>query len=279
MNRNLRMLIGACEKAGIAYQRHHPSGNAVSVTVHGKSYLFVNWSTPFNPHSVAQLCQDKDYFQAVFSDVIRMPGTLAFLDPCCDGEYERYLVYKSVDEIVAAICEAYSFPLIVKRNRGYWGVNVFKVEDVQQLERRVRQVFDRNTAAFDYVCLAQAYIPVASEYRVVYFHGRHMFSYRKVNEQAAFTGNLSPLHWDGATAELVTDEALIGRLCRFCAPLFERQMLPFCGLDIVEDTRGSLWLIEANGSPGFDRIIEHGGQAHVAALYAAMLRHLSGFPC
>jgi glutathione synthase/RimK-type ligase-like ATP-grasp enzyme len=275
VNRNLEILIAACQEAGIAYQRHHPSGNALSVTVQGKSYLFVNWSTPFNPHSVAQLCQDKDYFHSVFSDVIRMPGTLAFLDPSCEQEYQRYLVYKSIDEIVAAICEACSFPLIVKRNRGSWGVNVFKVEDVQQLERGVRQVFDRNSAAFDYVCLAQAYVPVASEYRVIYFQGRHMFSYRKVTEQAAFAGNLSPLHWHGARTELVTDQALIARLCRFCAPLFDRHMLPFCGLDIIEDTEGSLWLIEANGSPGFDRVLRGGATPQVTRLYAEMLAHLS----
>ena len=73
MNRNIKSIVRACTKLNIKYELHHASKNSVSVeTKHGRQ-MFVNWTTPLNSHSVAQLCKDKDYFYAFFRDVIDMP--------------------------------------------------------------------------------------------------------------------------------------------------------------------------------------------------------------
>ena len=63
---------------------------------------------------------------------------------------------------------------------------------------------------------------------------------------AVFKDNLSPLHWEGAKAKIVTSHDEIEKLKSFCAPIFDKLMIPFCGLDVVKNKAGEYWLIEAN---------------------------------
>ena len=237
--------------------------------------MFVNWATPLNPQSIMQLCQDKGYFYSFYKDVIKMPSTLAFLNPYADERYEVYLEEKTVFSIIETIEHNYSYPLIVKKNRGSWGTNVFKVHSRKELEKGVLDIFNMNSAAFDYVCVAQEWIDIAVEYRVVFLNGEHQFSYKKIIDDAQYRGNLSPLHWEGARAELVDDKGCIANFKAFCKPLFKKLCIPFCGLDIAVDKSGEFWLLEANAAPGFAHIIEDGGGHEVVRLYRNMLEMLA----
>lgn len=274
MNRNIQALIDACDRLGIPYQSHHKTNNLISVVVNGRSHAFVNWTTPFNTHSVMKLCQDKDYFYSFYNDVIRMPKTISFLNPYSDSKYAHYLDSATIYGIIEQIEAEFTYPLIVKKNRGSWGTNVFKVENRRQLEQGLLEIYSASSSRSDYIGLAQEYIDVEVEYRAIFFNGEYQFAYEKIAGETDLTDNLSPLHSEGSKAQYVTDEATKQAIRDFCAPLFTKLMIHFCGLDIAQDKTGKLWLIEGNSSPGFDHIIRHEGDKLVVQLYEKMLRQL-----
>lgn len=274
MNKNIKALTKACDNLGIPYQSHHKTNNLISVQLEGVPYAFVNWTTPLNSQSVMKLCQDKDYFYSFYKDVIHMPQTISFLNPYSDEKYAHYLDSATIFGIIEQVEAAFSYPLIVKKNRGSWGSNVFKADNRRALEKGLLDVFNVNSSSFDFVGLVQEFINIKIEYRVIFLNGEFRFAYEKSVERAEFKGNLSPLHWEGSQAKFVTDAADKEALIAFCAPLFAKLMIPFCGLDIAQDGQGKLWLIEANSSPGFDHIIKHEGDTLVVQLYEAILGHL-----
>jgi glutathione synthase/RimK-type ligase-like ATP-grasp enzyme len=276
MNRNLKALIKACDNLKISYSCHyHATENLIAVHLNHQDYLFLNWTTPLNRHSITHLCLDKDYFAAYFQDVIRLPRTRSFLNPYCDPKYARYLQFQTIAEIIKAVEGDSVYPIVIKNNRGSLGTNVFKVTKQRELEQGFIAIFNQNSASFDYVGLVQEYIAIAREYRVIYLQGEYQFAYLKDQGQAQFVGNLSPLHWQGAKACLVTDPQIIEQLQRFCAPLFKKLLIPFCGLDVAIDTQGRYWLIEANAAPGFERFIQDQGDEVVVRLYRSILQHLA----
>jgi glutathione synthase/RimK-type ligase-like ATP-grasp enzyme len=274
MNRNIQALITACDRMGIPTQSHHKTNNLISVIVNGRSYAFVNWTTPFNPQSVMKLCQDKDYFYTFYHDVVQMPKTVSFLNPYTDDKYAEYLDSNTIFGIIEQIEAAFSYPLIVKKNRGSWGSNVFKAANRRALEKGLLDIFNMSSSRFDYIGLAQEFIDVDIEYRVIFFQGKYQFAYEKIGGDGEFFENLSPLHTEGSKAQYVTDETVEKTLIDFCTPLFNKLIIPFCGLDIARDKHGKLWLIEANSSPGFDHIIKHEGDERVVQLYERMLTQL-----
>ena len=274
MNENINALTKACANLHIPYKLHHSSNNLVSVCIEGCCYLFVNWITPLNSESIMKLCQDKDYFFSYYRDVVKMPNTSAFLNPYIHEKYEKYLGEKTIYEIIDKVESKHIYPLVIKKNRGSCGGNVFKVENRRQLEKRLFEVFNLNSALFDYVGLAQDYIEIEKEYRVIFLNGNYQFSYEKLTERAVFKGNLSPLHWEGSTAKLLSNLEEIDRIINLCAPVFKKMMIPFCGLDVAKDKSGEYWLIEANSSPGFDYIVEHEGSEVIIKLYEKILQTL-----
>ncbi len=259
---------------GIPYESHHKTNNLISVVVNGRSYPFVNWTTPLNTQSVMKLCQDKDYFYSFYHDVVRMPKTVSFLNPYTEEKYAQYLNGNTIFSIIEKIEAAFTYPLIVKKNRGSWGSNVFKVENRRSLEKGLLEIFNMSSSKFDFIGLAQEFIDIETEYRVIFLNGEFQFAYEKMMGAGEFSGNLSPLHTAGSKAQYVTNETIKKALNDFCTPLFNKLMIQFCGLDIAQDKQGNLWLIEANSSPGFDHIIRHEGDERVVHLYETILTQL-----
>ncbi len=274
MNRNIESLVMACNNLGVAYNFYHTTKNLVGVVVAGREWLFTNWATPLNRQSVVQLCQDKDYFYNYYKDIVRMPKSMAFLNPYGDAKYERYLEQRSIYEIIESVEENLEYPLIVKKNRGSWGTNVFKVESRQELEQALLAIFNMSSASFDYVALVQEFIEIEKEFRAIFLDGELVFAYEKIVEGAEFKDNLSPLHWEGSRALFVTDNEEIEAIKRLCRPMFKKLVIPFCGLDIVKSRSGEYVLIEANSSPGFDHIVKHQGYEQVVGLYERILKRL-----
>lgn len=127
MNKNLESLISAYKNLGVEYNFYHNTNNLVAVRFKKREFLFINWATPLNPQSIMQLCRDKDYFYNYYKEVLRMPKTIAFLNPYSDPKYEKYLKQQSIFEIIQKVEENLQYPLIVKKNRGSWGINVFSL--------------------------------------------------------------------------------------------------------------------------------------------------------
>jgi glutathione synthase/RimK-type ligase-like ATP-grasp enzyme len=274
MNTNIMHLIQACDRLRIAYKAYHGSGNLLEIAHAGRSYLFANWATPLNDHAMAQVCLDKEYFYRLAHTHIRMPRTAGYVNPHCAPKNQVYVEFPTVAAIGEDIMASFDLPVIVKRNRGTTGINVFVCRSAAEIQARLETIFNLASNNFDYVALAQEHITIASEYRVLYLDGELIFAYEKNIDGATFTGNLSPLHWQGAHAIIADDPIMLERIRAACAPLFSQVPLRFCGLDIALDADGQLWLIEANSSPGFDLLVRDGGGPHVVQLYERMLRSL-----
>lgn len=272
MNRNLSILVDLCQANNISFKVIHECGNLLEIkAVDGKTYLFAVGATPFNSQSIVRLCSDKEFFYNYYQGVIEMPPKKGFLNPDCDKEYKEYLKFKTLDEIIQEGKRLFSYPLIVKMNQGSRGKCVFKVCNEEQFKNALEEIYKN-----DYIALVQKYIDIKCEYRVIYLNRKLMFSYKKNNENATFKGNISPLFFDGAYAEIVDDKQLLSRFDDFVQPMFDKQNIPYCGLDIALDKDDKLWLIEANSSPGFACIPQNQeGNQLIRGLYIQMLKDLN----
>ena len=253
------MLLGACKKLSIEFEILHPNQNLVKVKLSDREYYFTNYSTPLIPQSIAEIFKDKQYFYQVFRDIVKMPRTVSFISPYCDQKYKEYLRYSTTDDIIAEIENNFELPVIVKRNRGSGGNNVFNV----------------NSKNYDYVALVQEPINIVKEYRSVCLNQEQIVVYDKDISQAAFTGNLSPLHWEGAIAKQVSNDETIASINKFIQPIFRKMSIPYVGLDIALDDHQNYWLIEANSHPNFDIFIRDNGEDAIVGLFEEILIYLS----
>ncbi len=275
MNANLECLTAACEALGMHYESFHPSGNAMTVSVGSRERLFVNWTTPLNSQAVSRLCRDKEYAFHYTRKLIRTPYCKGYLNPEVENRYRRYLERETIPEIVDAINGEFETPVIVKRNAGSGGSNVFLCADEAEITRSIEKIFDQQHKHYDFVALAQKYIPPVREYRAIFLRGELMLLYEKDVSMGAFLGNLSPLHWENAKAVKVTDSDLLTRIQRFLTPLCRIPDLQFGGADIILGKDDELWLIEINPGPSFAIYIRDNGPEAVIELYRRMLKGFS----
>ena len=271
---NIRMLVEACKKSSTAYEILHLNQNVVKVKLSDREYYFTNYSTPLTPQSVAEVFKDKQYFYQIFQDVVQMPRTISFISPYCDAKYLEYLEFTSIDKIIAEIEIKFELPVILKRNRGSGGNNVFKCGDLHQVRDALDRIFDINSKNYDYVALVQEPINIIKEYRSVCLNQEQIVLYEKDISQAEFMGNLSPLHWEGAIAKSVNDAPVIQAIDQFIKPIFQKMAIAYVGLDIALDDQGKYWLIEANSHPNFDIFIRDNGEEAIVRLFQKILEYL-----
>lgn len=272
---NIRMLIQACKTSSITYEILHPNQNMVKVKFGDREYYFTNYSTPLTLQSVAEIFKDKQYFYQIFQDVVKMPRTISFISPYCDEKYLEYLEFPSIDKIIAEIEKKFDLPVIIKRNRGSGGNNVFKCTNLLEIRNALDRIFNVNSKNYDYVALVQESIHIVREYRSVCLKQEQIVLYEKDISQAEFTGNLSPLHWEGAIARSVTDLQTIQAIDRFIQPIFQKMAIAYVGLDIALDDRDQYWLIEANSHPNFDIFIRDNGENEIVKLFQKILEYLN----
>lgn len=257
---NIKMLIKACEQLSYSYEIIDENSNLVMVYNQDRRYPFANWTTPLNSSSVSRLCEDKQYFYEYFKSRIKMPKTIGYLNPDCDPKYSNYLKYSNLQEIVKDIKFNFNYPVIIKKNRGSLGRNVFKCETQEDVSNALAKIYVKEMKIGDYIALAQDYIKIEHEYRVLLIDGELHCAYEKNIQNATYRGNLSPLHWDGAIAKLTQDPNLLEQFQNFCQPLFQYGELRYVGVDLAVDTDNNLWLIEANSSPGINYLIRDCGE-------------------
>ncbi len=272
---NIKMLISACKKSSITYEILHPNQNVVKVILGDREYYFTNYSTPLTPQSVAEIFKDKQYFYQIFQDVVKMPRTISFISPYCDEKYLEYLEFTSIDKIIAEIERNFALPVIIKRNRGSGGNNVFKCVNLPEVRKALDHIFNVNSKNYDYVALVQEPINIVKEYRSVCLNQEQIVLYEKDISQAEFTGNLSPLHWEGAIAKSVNDAQVIQAIDQFIQPIFQKMAIAYVGLDIALDDQGNYWLIEANSHPNFDIFIRDNGEEAIVQLFQRVLEYLN----
>ncbi|NEP58854.1 MAG: ATP-grasp domain-containing protein, partial [Symploca sp. SIO2G7] len=217
---------------------------------------------------------DKSYTYQLLKDKISTPKTASFLSPFCDEKYRAYLEYANIDAIVKEITKIFALPIIIKRNQGFAGNNIFLCQNKEQIKLSIKQIFNVNSKDYDYVVLAQEYIEIVNEYRAIIFNGELLLLYEKNKTSAKFVGNLSPLHWEGAKAIHITDRKLLSEMEKFIKPIFQEIPLSYAGVDIAIDKNGKFWLIELNSSPNYQIFIRDNGEEILIEMFKKMLKNL-----
>jgi carbamoylphosphate synthase large subunit len=271
MNSNISALVNVLESDGIEYQSLHPAGNLIRIS--GTPHVFANHLTPFNRDVHGLICKDK-HFQQLLLPEGWYPHTKAYLDPHTSAAYQEYVDLKSHEEIREDILKNFQLPLIIKANRLSMGHHVFLCNSSEEIDTSITKMYE-DSKHYDYVLLAQEYLDIKSEYRVVYFDGQIHFMYLKDNSTAEFRNNLSPLHWDEAQAvDIQPEDKIWFEADSICQIITESLDIEYFGLDLAVTTDGHLKIIEINGGPGFAKYIRDCGGKKVQSLYRAMLRKL-----
>ncbi|RCJ15278.1 alpha-L-glutamate ligase [Nostoc sp. ATCC 43529] len=271
---NVSLLLQACENLNISYEIIHPTENLIKVKLSNKHHYFCNYSTPLINQAVAKILKDKEYTYHILKKKIKLPRTIGFLSPYCDLQYKMYLKFPTIEDIILEIKDNFEIPVIVKRNSGSSGHNVFLCQNQDEIENAIKQIFDINHK-YDYVALAQEVIHIKSEYRAVFLNKELVLLYEKDISNANFIGNLSPLHWDGAKAKYISDPQILSEIDNFVRPIFEELDLDYCGLDIVLDRDNKYWLIEINSHPNYTIFTRDNGKEYVLKVFEKMLTNLA----
>ncbi len=271
---NVSLLLKACENLNISYEIFHPSENLIKIKLNNKHHYFCNYSTPLINQAVAYLIKDKEYTYHVLNKKVKLPRTVGFLSPFCDIQYKVYLKFPSIQDILLDIKEKFETPVIVKRNSGSSGHNVFLCQNTDEIETALKEIFNINHK-YDYVAIAQEFIHIKSEYRAVFLNKELVLLYEKDISDAEFAGNLSPLHWNGAKAKYINDPQILSEIANFAKPIFEELDLDYGGLDIVLDRDNQYWLIEVNSHPNYSIFTRDNGEEPVLKIFEKMLISLA----
>lgn len=261
--------------SGFSVREFDLYGNLFELSKGPRKLFFANFSTPWNSGSVEQICKDKGFTYFILKDVVLMPETIGYFDPDFkrDG-YGGYKKFNDVGVIADDITHNFPVPLVVKRNSGMRGVNVFLCRSSIEVERALTKIFFKDSPDYDYVALAQTYITPKAEYRAVIFRGKVVLLYEKDISKAEFKGNISPLHFEGARAVEVKDGALKKEIEGFLSPVFRVLPIDFAGFDVILDASGRWWLIEINTRPGFAIFIRDNGKEPIIKMYETILKSL-----
>lgn len=271
---NIEILLAACEELNIPYEILHPSQNLIRIKHRGENYYFVNYMMPFNSASIAKIFKDKEYTYQVLNGKINTPRTLGFVSPHCEEKYKKYLSFPDIESIVLEVNKNFALPVILKKNRGAGGNNVFLCETREQIKEALEIIFNVNSKDYDYVALAQEYIEIAHEYRAVFCKEKLVLLYEKDKSQAKFAGNLSPLHWEGAKAKHIINPNLMSEIEDFVKPVFAEMAINYAGFDIALDKKGQYWLIEINSTPNYDIFMRDNDRQIVVTMFKDILDSL-----
>ncbi len=271
---NVSLLLKACENLNISYEILKPAENLIKIKLNNKHHYFCNYSTPLINQAVAQLIKDKEYTYHVLNKNVKLPRTVGFLSPFCDIQYKIYLKFPTIQDILLDIKGKFKTPVIVKRNSGSGGHNVFLCQNTDEIETALKEIFNINHK-YDYVAIAQEFIHIKSEYRAVFLNKELVLLYEKDISNAEFAGNLSPLHWNGAKAKYINDPQILLEIANFAKPIFEELDLDYGGLDIVLDRDNQYWLIEVNSHPNYSIFTRDNGEEPVLKIFEKMLISLA----
>ncbi|MEH2402860.1 ATP-grasp domain-containing protein [Nostoc sp.] len=272
---NISLLLQACKNLNISYEIIHPTQNLIKIRLNNKQHYFCNNSTPLINQAVAQLIKDKEYTYHILNKKVNLPRTVGFVSPFCDIKYKIYLKFSTIQDIVLEIKGNFETPVIVKRNSGYGGLNVFLCHNQHEIETALKDIFNINSKKYDYVALAQEFVHIKYEYRAVFLNKELVLLYEKDITDAKFIGNLSPLHWDGAKAKYINDPQILSEIVNFARPIFEELDLDYAGLDIVLDRDNQYWLIEINSHPNYSIFTRDNGEEPVLKIFEKMLISLA----
>lgn len=267
------LITQACQELRINFSYVTKNKNVLAIHLPDKDHYIINSNLGLISNTQADLCKDKAYQYQLLSDVINMSTTLDYLDP--HSKYTKFAKFKSHQEISNDIEKNFSFPIIVKKNTGTEGENVYLCNNKAEITKAVEIIFNKQNYLYDHVLLAQRHIKIKNEYRTIFYKYKLELLYKKDIKQAIFTGNLSPLHYQGSKAVEINARDFQEKISKFIIPIFTKLDLTYGGFDVAEDDSGKLWLIEINSVPGYAHYLEDNKAGKVLGLFKKILSDLN----
>ncbi len=275
MNQHIKCIQAACQRLGIRYEHIGRSGVFLRCWINAQPYTFIANEVPFNSHIVTRITSDKSFTSELLKDVVALPRSKSYIDPDCEPVFQPFREFLNVAEIVNDIQQHFSFPLVIKMNRGSQGINVFKCSSVEEIHTALQHIYDRSSQFYDHVALVQEYVQITREFRVIVFQQEIVLVYEKDFSEAKFVGNLSPFHWEGAHARVVTDRELQDAIASHIKPIYSELDLQYGGLDVAIDAHGKMWLFEINTQPAYNYLVADEGEEVLVEMYSKILNAIS----
>lgn len=269
MEKQIFALTQACEQLKLDYRFIDNEQNVMQIGMPWGYEYFQLGRTPFNSEVVWGLLRDKKHSYDLFSQAVAMPKTLAFLDPRVPEEYRKYSQHSSTSTMVETAISELGLPVIVKPNAGALGAEVHLCQSAEEVQIALERIFNQDSCHYDYVALAQTFIPNQVEYRLICSFKEPVLLYQR-GQQSGFNAQ----YWHrGEKALPIQDETLISRLFQFVKPVYDQLDIGFVGFDIIQSDDNQLYLIELNSSPKFNNFIKDNEATPVINMYCHALSH------
>lgn len=236
-------LKSACEYFQLPFDFVDPYHMVMRIFFGNKPHVIINQSLGVNTDSEQRFMKDKFYSYLLLSKSVLMPLTMRYIDPDPGGKYINFAQLPTLDAIIDNIESKFIYPVVIKRNSGSMGKNVFVAHTRQDIFNSLENIYSKKQLEYDHVALAQQYIKPLVEYRVIVLQGKVEFIYPKNTKRTCIPPNL--LHYP------ITDSHIFEKIQAFVDLVYSSFPITYSGLDIIEDTLGKLWLVEMNGDPSF----------------------------
>lgn len=145
-------------------------------------------------------------------------------------------IFYTKDQLMASkFWREFSWPMIVKHERGYQGKSVRRFDDFRGMRRFVRKISEKNLGMF----LWQKYLPTKWDIRVIVLGGRVLGAMKRSANGDEFRSNFSL----GGKVEVwnlsESDRVLAEKVANVCG-------LDYCGVDIMKNDEGESFILEVN---------------------------------
>ncbi|MEI7603959.1 MAG: hypothetical protein WCJ19_02995 [bacterium] len=269
---NIKCLAQACDELEIPYKFIDDNKNFLSLNIKGQSKYFINTITPFNSEIDSKICTDKDFTYQLLHKEINMPESIGYIDPFINKKNLQYVKFQSFDDIKNDILSKFSLPLIVKKNNGSFSTNVFLCRNEHEILTAIETIFNQKSKDYDYLLLAQDFVNIVMEYRVITFEKKVLLVYEKSTFKMRNVRS-NDTSYENMHAHRVNNDEFTLKLESFLSPLFDKFDLKFCGFDIAVDRDGNLSMIEMNSKPWFDKFVLYNGERPLIDMYKYILQN------
>ncbi len=271
MSYGVRIMMQCCRELGIPYSQIGSNEAMLSLLFGTETHMMLNNAFGLNTDAQMKISVDKYYLYELLFPSVLMPLTRSYIDPHATDHNAPFVTYTSEEEICTDIKNSFQLPVIVKRNSGTQGENVFLCHDDNEIMKAIKAVYSKQQIQYDHVLLAETYIKPKREFRVIVLEGKVELIYHKDNSSAQFRGNLSPLHWHSAVSKIVDELGFVQKIQSIVDSLYTTFPIVYAGLDIIESTDDKLYLIEVNSTPQFGRFLRDNDSERIKQIFIKAL--------
>lgn len=219
-----------------------------------QDYRFIFGKTPFNSDDTNSFINNKWALYETLHDSIPFPHTEAMAKKS-DQSHDNIR-----DSITAKINDPehpFSLPIILKPNSGSLSVNVFVVEDEEQLLPAIKAI--REDSDHGDQLLVQQYLGDENgpfqEIRAICLDGKGAIVFEKNTDNATRGVLANPIYWDGAIPKEITDPDILQQIDAIATRLHNDHGASYVGFDLMHDNEGRIWVLEANAAPmGLEKV-------------------------